>query len=284
MTTVVSADDAAVVAANYPQRLISEFVLDFQEGSAAPVQSSAWKTLGDDLIVAAYSNGFTGAVRVLRRDGSIVNEPSLKISGVFPRVDVVNLDGVGSEEVIVSFSSPRGRDSNWVFRWTGTALDLIGPATITEDGDRQPALVNAGWVDLDGNGTLELYAPSGEIGDYDAPPPPPSFDVYRLVNGEYVEGGSIDFVRTFERSTSRPSTVTQSLSVAPGSYELRVVNNGVTSAQIDVNGVAVISPAMFKGNVRVISVPVTLHAENTLTVQLASAPGSSLTVVLQQHQ
>src|SRR5205823_5164258 len=103
--------DADVVAAAYPQRLIVDFIQNIQDGPDGPVRFSNFAPLGSNLLVAAYSNGFSGVIRVLRRDGTVAFEPATLFSGIVPKVDIVNLDGVAGDEVIVSFSSPRGHDS-----------------------------------------------------------------------------------------------------------------------------------------------------------------------------
>jgi hypothetical protein len=275
--TAVAADDAQVVDAAYPQRLLTEYA-DYQDGTAPPAQLSDFAFVGDDLLAAAYTNGFTGAILLLRRDGTVALDPSLHISGVVPSVETVNLDGTGNEEVIVSFSSPRGRDSNWIFRREGETLALIGPSAVDEDGDLYPTIVDAGWLDLDGDGSLELYAPSGNPGDFDAEPQPPSFVVYTLTNGQYAPAGSLSYARRFERTTAAPNDFRETFLAQPGAHTLKIANDGVSSATVRLNGADIVTPNMLNPNVRTITVDVTLQSSNTIEVELASAPGSSLTV------
>jgi len=273
----VAADDADLVDAAYPQRLLTEYA-DYQDGTAPPAPFSDFASVGDDLLAAAYTNGFTGAILLLRRDGTVALDPSLRISGVVPSVETVNLDGAGNDEVIVSFSSPRGRDSSWVFRREGETLTLIGPSAVDEDGDLYPTIVDAGWLDLDGDGILELYAPSGDPGDFDAEPQPPSFVVYALSNGQYGPTGSLTYARQFERTTGAPNDFRETFLAVPGASTLKIANDGVSSASVRLNGATVVTPNMLNPDVRAITVDVTLQSSNTIEVELAGAPGSSLTV------
>jgi flagellar hook assembly protein FlgD len=81
---------------------------------------------------------------------------------------------------------------------------------------------------------------------------------------------------TFVRRTDAPVVEQRSFSVpSPAtSYTLRIRNSGVSSAVVTLNGVEVVGPSAFNANVKLIEVPVTLAAANTLSVELRSAPGS----------
>ena len=277
------AGDAEIVAAAYPQRLIDQYVADFQEGSAPPVTFQAFAPLGD-VLVDAYTNGFTGAIRVIRRDGSVADDPALRISGIVPKVETVNLDGTGGDEVIVSFSSPRGRDSQWVFSWNGTALQLIGPSATDENGVVYTTLIDGGWADLDGDGTLELYAPGPSDGNDGEPAPGPmTLDVYRLSSGHYVPAPPVNYVRHFVRHMASPAAVSDTIRVSRTdvAYRMRVISDGVSSATISVDGTVVLSPHDFNQQVRQLIVPVSLQAASTLAVELAGAPGSGLLIVIE---
>ncbi len=85
--------------------------------------------------------------------------------------------------------------------------------------------------------------------------------------------------KSYTRTTSAPITVTDTFSVLNPhtQYTLHVQNFGSSSALISVNGIQILSPSDFNPNVSVIDRPVTLQLNNTIAVQLRSAPGSSLT-------
>ena len=102
--------------------------------------------------------------------------------------------------------------------------------------------------------------------------------------GSFTAFGPQDYAR----GTGAPVTVTNTFSVqnpnAP--YTLKVFNGGlhddvtelVSSSVITVNGVDVIGPSNFNQNVTEVDVPVTLHASNTISVQVRGAPGGLLTI------
>jgi hypothetical protein len=90
----------------------------------------------------------------------------------------------------------------------------------------------------------------------------------------------------FVRSTGKPEVVRRTFpAAADGIHTLCVANRGiqqqygaVTSAEIGVNGSAVFQPRHFKQLVTLLKSDVTLGTSNTLSVSIASAPGSGLTV------
>jgi len=115
---------------------------------------------GTEFIVAAYTNGFAAGIRVLSRQGTrplLVDEPALRLlGGVYPFVRFIDIDNDGRPEVVTSFTSARGHLADWVFKWNGATLDLIGPSTVDEHGDVSTLLSEAGFRDLDGDGILEI--------------------------------------------------------------------------------------------------------------------------------
>jgi hypothetical protein len=90
----------------------------------------------------------------------------------------------------------------------------------------------------------------------------------------------------FVRDKGSPRAITRNFSApAPtGSFTL-VVDNGkdadaVSSAVITLNGVTVVGPDTFNSQVQQVTRPIALRPTNTLTVELQSAPGSSLTITV----
>jgi hypothetical protein len=91
----------------------------------------------------------------------------------------------------------------------------------------------------------------------------------------------------FTRLSSGPTTQTASISVAAdvhGPFHITVQNGStgnsgrVSSARIALNGVQLFGPADFNKNATLLGRDVTLNPSNTLTVELASAPGTFLTI------
>jgi len=151
--------DKDLVNQFFPDFLIEESEEDFAKGGPAPFRTSAFAVAdlggtGTDLIVAAYTNGFSAAIRVLRREGTaavLVDEPALPLlAGIFPCVTLLDLNHDGRPpEVITSFSSGRGTGADWVFRWNGSALVFIGPSSVDANGDVSTLLSGADFIDLD---------------------------------------------------------------------------------------------------------------------------------------
>ena len=151
--------DEDIVNQFFPEFLIEESEEDFANGGPAPFRTSAFAVAdldgtGTEFIVAAYTNGFSAAIRVLRRQGTsalLVDEPALPLlAGKFPSVTLLDLNHDGRPpEVITSFSSGRGTGADWVFRWNGSALVFIGPSSVDANGDVSTLLSGADFIDLD---------------------------------------------------------------------------------------------------------------------------------------
>lgn len=281
--------DEDLVKQFFPQRLIDESAEDFANGGPAPFQAMAFAaadlnhTGTNEFIVAAYTNGFSAAILVLKRQGSsalVVAEPNLRLlAGITPTVRLIDLDKDQRPEVLVSFTSARGPSADWLFRWTGSALSLIGPSATDANGDVTTRLSNADFVDLNGDGVLEIINPP-QFGI------PGTFEVFNLT-GDLLK--SLEFFRTFIRKTGAPSEEVQTfpLSDTHLSYHLKILNGDSagnqrsSSATVQINGTTVVGPERFNQKVSEIDVPVVLTATNTIGVRLAGAPESRVVITVE---
>jgi len=102
-----------------------------------------------------------------------------------------------------------------------------------------------------------------------------------------VAFGPEDFVR----GTGKPQAVVRTFAVAnpTGSWTICIANGGqhnqygrVSSAVVVLNKITVVGPSAFNQTVAQISQAVTLQAINVLSVELRSAPGSGLTLMIIQ--
>ncbi len=197
----------AIVRQYFPQWLINESIEDFNKGGPRPFQAFAYAdadlngTGRSDFIVAAYSNGFSVAVVVLAKRGNSAIEvasPSFPLmGGIEPSVRPLDVDHDGRQEVVVSFSSARGLDADWVLKWDRTTLYAIGPVEVDADGNEDTVLSEAAFIDLDGDGTLDIVA-SPEF-DPMKESSVDTFRVFTLFNGRYVPSRTLNFFETFAR-------------------------------------------------------------------------------------
>ena len=180
----VQSDDDLVLQF-FPSRLAEKSARVEKRGGPAPTQHYSY--LAADLdgsgtkayLVASYTNGFTGAVRVLKKDGKsaqLVADPQLQIFGVESDMQLKDLDADGRPEVIAAFSSPTGGTAKWIFRWTGAHLTFLGPSIVVR-GREQTALSDAAFEDIDGDGKLEIINPPSGVSE--AP------QIYSLRNGRF---------------------------------------------------------------------------------------------------
>lgn len=187
-----------VVEQFFPQRLIDESQKDFGEGGPFPFKTSNFVMAnlnGDStvFIVAAYSNGFSGIIRVLQQENgmfSLVDEPNIPtMGGDFPKIRLLDIDNDGISEIIVSFTSGRGPTEVWVFKWNGVKLNLISPTKVDPLGITDTILSDSLFIDLDGDKIIEIINPTGpgpvapevlkEIGVS-------GVNIYALENGNYT--------------------------------------------------------------------------------------------------
>ena len=291
---------AQVVEQFYPQRLVAESEEDFRQGGPPPFRASGFLQVDlesagvERFIVAAYTNGFSAVVRVLKRQNGgfvLVDEPNLRLmAGVFPQVERLDLDNDGRPEIVVRFSSARGPRSTWIFRWTGAQLVPIGPLSVDENGDVSTELTEASFIDVDGDGTLEIVQPesNGPVapGETEITFSPPK--IYRLTGGRFVFDQELIFLASFTRGTGPPQTESRSFSVpaSAGAFVVKIVNgerggrNRVSSARIRLNGTSIAGPSDFNQQVGSKSVQVLLKEENVLEAELASKPGGKLTILV----
>ena len=223
------ADCAPVASQNVPPRLTSIANEDRAAGLPGTTRCDS-KPLNSGLIVAAYTTGEAGAVRVLRAsDGAVAYEvPYHTLLGRAPHVDVMDLDGDGNREAVVSFAEQRGASVYWLFHWTGTKLELVSPTTEGPNGEPVSELTDIQFVDLSGDGKLVLIDEkvANEVVDADGLR---SVDqvltMYVQHDGVFGSPTPIRFIRRYTRGKGAPKEKTF---VIPGGQPcdctLRVIN------------------------------------------------------------
>src|SRR6202008_1190202 len=106
-------DDTALVNRFFPQRLIDDSINNFRAGGPSPFRACDFVVADLDgkgvnqYLVAAYTNGFSAVVRVIRKStATVVDEPPFVLMlGIFPRVRLIDLEGNGRADVVVTLSS-----------------------------------------------------------------------------------------------------------------------------------------------------------------------------------
>jgi VCBS repeat protein len=297
-TTIDAQQDiSAVVAGFYPQSLV-----DLAARSGEPFDRNQCYAVFDALpsgapktVVAAYTNESSAAIRVLRSNASggfeIAAEPiEYDLSGEQCQVKLVDLDNDGRNEIFVSFSA-MVNDVSWVFAWDGQQLTNLTPLGASwRSGTKPTRLFRTEIVDVDNDGVKELLVNSQYPPRLNEPSKPDL--LFRLVGGQFVEDQPLIGLWAFERLTSTPETSRTLINLperALGPYTLHVVNGTAggqfraTSAQLWLNGQQILGPSDFGSSVAFIDRPITLDAENELTVRFAGAPGSKMTVILKSQ-
>ena len=279
----------------YPQRLIdaannAQLGSSYDQLSCYAVYDS-FANASPRTIIAGYSNGVRADVLVLQAGSpnqfqQIYEVADLPLTGTDCEVQLIDLNGDGSNEVVASFSSLRGNSIDWIFTWDGKKLTNIGPTTTDPKGRIISAAMNSDFVDLYHNGTLQIVS----VGEY--PPPldgssPDTADtLYQLVNGRFQ---ALPNPVLFQNSVSQDSNTPQSLefsfakpTLVPGPYTLRVVNgdrfgqNRVTSAAITLNGQVLLPPSAVNQSTEFVKVAAQLQDQNTVHVDLTGPQGSTL--------
>jgi hypothetical protein len=276
---------AAFAAAN-------TYLSDNQTESVLPIDLD--QTGRNDYLAVAYGNGHIAYLRVIRK-GAVAalagDSASAMQCDSAPSVSAVDLDGDGKPELILTCTvGNRGRRFSSLFKWTGAGLSTLNPPSARRSNAWEP-IAQTNFADIDGNGVLAIVSPScpftvSEDGVVDK-----CWSVYRLVNGRFTKsaGGDIVLFELYVRDTGKPEAETKKFAAAPGPYQLTIVNgergqNRVSSAVITLNGANVASPNSFSKNTPVIASDVILGAQNTLSVELRSSPGSFIHVLLTPKQ
>lgn len=284
-------DDAAIIEQFFPPSLASQSEARFSRGGPRPTKHSDFVaadldgTTNSDYLVAGYTNGFSGVVRVLRKQNNsatLVGESALPLmGGILPNVSLVNLDADARPEIVVHFSSAPGGSSSWIFKWTGSALSLFGPVKIEEDGNVTTMLYDASFEDLTGDGIPEILNPPERT----FPDDPTT--VYQLVGVTYaLTSMKLYYLQPFVRRTSAPVTETKTFSVTdPTQQYVLIISNGdeggekrASSVEITLNGTSVAGTSQFNQQVRVLQIPITVTDTNTLSVRFAGAPESEILI------
>jgi hypothetical protein len=275
----------AVVSSNYPADL-HDFTVNHR---LEEHREQAYATISADseYIVAAYSNGHTGAVVLLQKSGATYlakQEISHPISGSSPVVTAKDLDHDGISEAIIRFDAGKGASVTWICRVSTGQLTVISPRNKFGGSE----LLFPDIVDFSGDGRMDIIEDHifGSRSD-----PTIRHDRYVLQNGTYAAAAPLDFYRIFYRSKGSPGTETVTFAIPKSDlskpYRLTVLNGGssgkelrVASGTITLNGIVVSPSSDFSESRATWSVPVVLQEQNTLSVKVAGQPAGRVGIAI----
>jgi hypothetical protein len=283
--------DEELVRDHYPSDLASESSQLAQAGGMArPGHAFVPATFpgvtsGD--LVAAYDNGFGGAVRVLRRNGQqvqIVDAPRFPaMGGTDSGVTLVDLEADGVPEIVASFGAPAGGVSAWMFRWTNTGLVFLGPSTTDETGAVVSMLHAVSFRDLDGDGTMEAV----DSGTDDQGTP--VVRIFKLMNGGFTLWKEPIYYAELGRDGLR-STLIDTTVQGPAGLRTMWIMNGragqidtrLRSAVISWNGATLVPASEFGTDVGSLHVPVVLTGtEDALQIELRGSLDGEMAILIE---
>ncbi len=292
------ASQRALVEQFFPQRLSARDAEARAKYGGPSSRQSAFvaadldRTGKPQYLVAAYTADEMAAIRVLKvtdNSAALVDEPNLcPFGGRDPEVSLINLDRSGNPAVLVSLlAGNRGEEMQWVFKWDGSALKSIGPGK-DDQGLSCTDLFDADFVDLDGDGILEIVNSQGTSRWEIEAGAPETYEVYKLIEGAYKLSGMFEYFGGFPVPIAPPPPQFRTkrfVASAPGSPYIMTIANGngrdeppVQSAQILLNGEAVTTPGQISQTVRSLKIPVTVKAKNTVVVNVSGPQGSALNI------
>lgn len=283
----------------YPSRLAAHSDEEFQAGGREPyrtlvfVEADLNKTGSKDYVVVVFSNGFLGAVSVLRKSPLGLAQVAAPVypmmQGGAPLIDTIDLDHDGKPELVVSFLAGHSNKVNWVFKWDGRDLQFMGPSEQQPDGSLDTMLCNVSFADFDGDGLLDAHNPWPDLGlgalaDWDREEHP--HQIYRQAAGRFLNTPiEAAYGKLFGRPPGSSPDETDSFVVESpiAGYHLVVLNGGlngtrVSSGSIALNGSVVVQPNQFGQSVSSIRVPVTVGPRNSIAVKLNGNPNGSVLI------
>jgi hypothetical protein len=272
----------------YPQRLVDDFHTYAPDQALTELYSFCRADLNGtgqaDFLVAAYSNGRMGAVRVFKTQSStmLVDDVlDLPFVGASATIRALDLDGDKKQEIIVSFRLHRETD-DWILKWNGTRLISFGATRTDKRGVVHTLLANAEIIDIDGDGIYEIFVPQEDENRV------PFETMYSIKNGVLTPTPNTVVIHDrFERHEGDPDDYPVTFSVADtNSPYTFILTNGdasghqVTSGEIKLNGAVIVNESQFKQKTKTLKISVRLAATNMLQIELRSDPGSFISFVI----
>jgi hypothetical protein len=211
----------------------------------------AWKVMPVDLdhtghadyLAVAYGNGHIGYLRVIRKDAvpTLAADTAVPVAcDSQPTISAVDLDGDGKPELVLACRvGNQGAMFSSLFKWTGSGLSVLNARSKRRPNQWEP-LREANFVDIDGDGTLEILESSSNP-EVDAKGVvTQSWTVWKLTNGTLVKSSAsaVPYFNRFDRSKGKPRAELETFTVTPGAYVLTIVGCRTRRARHAVGGTA----------------------------------------------
>jgi hypothetical protein len=251
-----------------------------------------------DFLVAVYNVYAKLALRVLRTGGGFVAlaaEPDKYVmGGIFPKIALIDVDHSGHPAIVVSATQGHGETTRCFLKWDGNSLQPFGTwekgTSAGDAGWSYSLLNNAYFLDLDGDGILEIVNPpefeprhpDGENGSEK----PRKYEVYKIGDAGYepvafFEGFS-QFPGGLPGGPARVQAEDFPASQPGATYVITIANGDgrgvppVASAEIRLNGELLAGAEKVNRNSRYLTLPVTVKATNRIEVLVTGQEGSAL--------
>ncbi len=244
------------------------------------------------LIVASYTNGEDGAVRVLAGDAAGVFQVADEPSGFAFRggdSHVWLLEDSDPKQVWVSFEGDYDSSQDWLFLWDGRRLKNLSPTRRGKDGLLHTLLSTAEVLDLYHDGRLSVVSQMGKPHPHLRGEPKSPGRLYTYSHGPYeFDRVLVDWRQEGGQPSPHPAKRVLTL---PGAvnrpYELKAVNGDRAGAKriergrILLNGVEILSPAQLNRSTEFLSIPVQLKKKNEFEFLLEGERGSRILITLE---
>ena len=244
------------------------------------------------VVAAAYTDRDDAVIRLIAGEPAAGYQVAYEVPSTYDLygtdcdIDLIDLDFDGRVELAVAFTSARGGDAVWLFRWSATTLTNITPMG-ERNGKHHSLLIGPTITDVTHQGWMQIVT-AADVGmlDDDEPTPYPG-ELFGFEKSSYRRTGYVLEVARF-RAGSDPrlklSHFRQS-SDSQGPFVVRVVNGDrfgqhrVSNASVMLNGNVIISSVTnrMEFSEAVVS---TLPIENTMTVSMSGGSDAIITVIV----